>query len=64
MNEVGGMGKTGDPMPCLKGAAVTQLPVIAAFWERGLDVANFLILQEKPEILMCQLIVGNQFRKI
>ena len=40
MNEVGEMGKTGDPIPYLKQAAETQLPAIAAFGECGLDVAN------------------------
>ena len=40
MNEVGEMGKTGDPIPYLKQAAATQLPAIVAFGECGLDVAN------------------------
>lgn len=39
-DEVGGMGQTGDSMPCLKEAAVTQLPAIAACPECGPDVAN------------------------
>jgi len=40
MNEVGEMGKTGDPIPYLKQAAATQLPATDAFGECGLDVAN------------------------
>ena len=55
MSGMGGLGlwQTGDPMPCLEGAVVTQLPKI--FRHVGPVWPTLLIFPEKPEILMCNL---------